>query len=84
MYRFIKVLRVTVGSKARLRPGASRHDLVLAAIPAAFAVAWIIGYAFSVPETTTVTAASVLSGLAVADALFRNPPRDPSGGHRPA
>lgn len=56
---------------------ASRHDLVLAVIPAAFLVSALFGAVLSVDWTAVVTAAAGLSALAVFDALFLNPPRGP-------
>lgn len=62
----------------------SRHDLVLAVIPAAFLVAALLGVALDVEPTTAVGAAAGFSALAVLDALFVNPPRRPSAGRPPA
>lgn len=61
-------------------PRASRYDLVLAVIPAAFLFGALAGTTSSVPTTAAVSAASVVGGLAMLDALFLNPPRRPSAG----
>lgn len=63
---------------------ASRYDLVLTLIPASFLIAAVLGMTLSVTATTAVTAAALVSSLAVIDALFLNPPRDPSRGNPPA
>ena len=55
-------------------PDLSRYDLLLATIPLVFAVMLAVHAALGVPFTAAVTAASVLSGLALSDALFLNPP----------
>ena len=56
---------------------ASRHDLVLAVIPAAFALAALLGATLPVDTTTAVAGGAGVSGIAVVDALFLNPPRGP-------
>jgi hypothetical protein len=53
---------------------------VLAVIPAAFAVAGVLGTTSAVTATTAVSAGALVSALAVVDALFLNPPRRPSTG----
>lgn len=50
------------------------YDLVLGVIPAAFALAVLVGHALSLPVQNVVAAASLFAGLAVVDALFLNPP----------
>lgn len=52
----------------------SREDLVLTAIPLAFAAALIAYTLLSVPFLAALTASSVLSAGVVVDALFVNPP----------
>lgn len=52
----------------------SRYDLVLAAIPSVFVVAVLAGNLLSVPPNVAVGAASLVATLALADALFVNPP----------
>lgn len=84
MYRIAQRLRSGLDRLCGLRRRASRHDLVLAVIPATFLVAALLGLTLSVSATTAVTAAAVLSGLAVMDALFFNPPREPTVGEPPA
>lgn len=53
----------------------SRYDLVLAVIPLAFLLSGLAGVALSVPPHLWLAGGSVVGALAVADALFRNPPR---------
>lgn len=77
-------LGTLVGGAAGPVRRASRYDLVLAVIPAAFLAAAGLGTASSVSVQTAVGAAAAVSGLAVLDALFINPPREPSGGQLPA
>lgn len=84
MYRIVQLLRSGSERLSGLRRRASRHDLVLAVIPAAFVVAALLGTTLSVNATTAVAAAAVLSGLAMMDALFFNPPREPTVGEPPA
>lgn len=58
----------------------TRYDLVLAVIPASFAVA-LLGWATAVvPLTTAAGVASGIGLLAVMDALFFNPPSEPTAG----
>ncbi len=61
---------------------ASRYDLVLAVIPAAFILAALAGTSPSVPARTAVAAAAVVGGIAMFDGLFLNPPRRPRVGRR--
>lgn len=63
---------------------ATRYDLVLAVIPAAFLLAVMLGSTPAVPGPVAVAAASVVGVLAVVDALFLNPPREPTAGRPPA
>lgn len=58
----------------------SRYDALLAVIPAAFLAAGVLGSVLPIPMRTAVAAASVVGMLAVADALFLNPPRGPRTG----
>ena len=55
----------------------TRHDVVLAVIPAAFLVALLVGQFLSISVEATMFGASVVAGLAVVDGLFRNPPGRP-------
>lgn len=64
-------------------PQATRYDLVLAAIPAAFLLAALFASTPAVPEPAAFGAASVVGVLAVVDALFLNPPQGPSAGSHP-
>jgi hypothetical protein len=52
----------------------SHYDLVLAAIPSVFVMAVLAGHLFAVPANVAVAAASLVATLALADALFINPP----------
>jgi len=58
-------------------PSVSRHDVVLAVIPAALFVAALLGQLLSIPFQTALVGGAIVAGLAVADGLFRNPPRRP-------
>ena len=60
--------------------GPSRHDVVLAVIPAAFVLAVLLGGLAGVPARTAVAAAAAVGALAMLDALFFNPPRGPTTG----
>lgn len=84
MYRAVQLLRSASDQLSGLRRRASRHDVVLAVIPAAFLVAAVLGSTLSVSPTTAVAAAAVLSSLAIMDGLFFNPPREPTAGEPPA
>ncbi|WP_415380353.1 hypothetical protein [Halosimplex sp. TS25] len=53
----------------------SRYDLLLLVIPAAFLLALAGSTVSSVPTSALVAGASIVGALAVADGLFRNPPR---------
>ncbi|WP_097007610.1 hypothetical protein [Natronoarchaeum philippinense] len=55
-------------------PSVSRHDLVLAAIPAALVVAALLGQILSIPSQSALVGGAVVAALAVGDGLFRNPP----------
>lgn len=68
------------GRFARSIRSASRYDLVLAIIPAAFGAPGAAGAALPMDATKAVTAAAIVSVLAVVDALFLNPPRRPLSG----
>ena len=62
--------------------GLSRYDLVLAIIPSAFVLAWVLAAVAGLPLRSGLLAASVVGVLAVADALFLNPPRGREPGSR--
>lgn len=52
----------------------SRHDLVLVAIPVAFLFALVAGRLLAVPVQGSMTVAAAVGAIAMADALFLNPP----------
>jgi hypothetical protein len=52
----------------------SRYDLVLAVIPSVFVVSVLIGHLLSLSAQASIGVASLIGALAVADALFVNPP----------
>jgi len=58
-------------------PDPSRYDLLLAAIPLVFAVVLAVHAALGVPVGVAVGAGALVSGAAVLDALFLNPPTAP-------
>lgn len=80
MYRGVNGIRSAVGRLSGPVGRASRYDIVLAVIPATFVVAVLLGTTLSVTATTAVSVAGGVSALAVIDALFLNPPREPSAG----
>ncbi len=55
----------------------SRYDLLLAVIPLAFAVTLAVHAALGVSFRAAVAGGALLSGAAVFDALFFNPPTGP-------
>lgn len=57
----------------------TRYDLVLAVIPTVFIVALMMGTLLSVSPRLALATASAVGGLAVADALFLNPPNARGG-----
>ena len=81
--RIVRPLVGGIGRLASARRRASRHDLVLAAIPAALLLAALASAVLPVPPATAAAGAG-LSGLAVLDALFLNPPRGRGPGVRPS
>jgi len=52
----------------------TRYDLLLALIPAAFAVSVVAGLALSLPVHFAVAVASVVATVPILDAMFLNPP----------
>jgi len=64
-------------SGSRRPPSVSRHDVVLAVIPAALIVAALLGQLLSIPFQSALVGGALVAGLAVGDGLFRNPPRRP-------
>lgn len=74
----VSLVRTAFDRATAIRRQASRYDLVLAVIPAAFVAAVLVGSAAPVSFTTTAGIASAIGLLAVVDALFLNPPREPS------
>lgn len=63
----------------RLLERVSRYDLVLTVIPLAFVTALLATDLLAVSVRESMAVASTVGALAVADALFVNPPR-PNGG----
>lgn len=80
MHRVARLCHAGIASLVGLRRRASRHDLVLAIIPVAFLFAGVLGTTMPVGSMTAVMAGALVSGLAMLDALFFNPPTDPSAG----
>lgn len=58
---------------------ASRYDLLLACIPAAFAVAFAVSALSGVSAHGALTAASLIGAVAIVDGMFRRPPQLPEG-----
>lgn len=58
----------------RVRSAISRYDLLLAAIPLAFAVAVAVAEAIGVPLEGAMVGASVVGLLVLVDGLFLRPP----------
>lgn len=54
----------------------SRHDLVLLAIPAAFALALLASSLLGLPVERTLAGAAIVGVATLIDALFVNPPLD--------
>jgi len=52
----------------------TRYDLVLAVIPIALLAASLVHVVLSVPLVTALGSAAIVSGLALADAIFVHPP----------
>lgn len=65
------------GIVSRAAPSLTRYDLLLAAIPAAFCLAFVASQFLPVPTRSALTAASLVGAALVADGLFRRPPRLP-------
>ena len=65
------VSRTTDGAAA-----VSRYDLVLAVVPVAFLLAFAAGLLSSIPLYAAMAIGSLAGTVAVADALFVNPPGD--------
>ena len=57
-----------------LVPQATRYDLLLAVAPAVFVLGVAASHPASLPPRGGLAGASLVAGLAVVDALFRNPP----------
>lgn len=55
-------------------PELSRYDVVLAAIPFAFALSLVGVTLLSIPLRPAIVASSLVSSLLLADAIFVNPP----------
>jgi hypothetical protein len=75
---FDALTTVAAGLSAAVRDGiarrASRYDLVLAVIPAAFLAAVAVGAALSLPPEVAMLGAAAVGAVALGDALFVNPP----------
>lgn len=54
----------------------SRHDVLLAGLPAAFLLTYLLGSLFLASRAATVAAASLVSATFVVDGLFWDPPGD--------
>ena len=52
----------------------SRYDLTLLVVPLAFLCALVLGSALSIPTSAALAGAALCGAVAVADALFLNPP----------
>lgn len=61
-------------STTPLVPRATRYDLLLALVPAVFVLGVVASHLASLPPRAGLAGASLVAGLAVVDALFRNPP----------
>lgn len=59
----------------RLAQSVSRYDLLLACIPAAFAVAFTVSALSNVPTRGAIVGASLVGAVAIVDGMFRRPPR---------
>lgn len=70
--------RTTFDRVKAIAQQASRYDLVLAVIHAAFIAAVLVGSAASVSFTAAGGAASAIGLVAVVNAVFLNPPREPT------
>jgi hypothetical protein len=66
-------------SDSLLATAFTRHDLVLAVIPSAFVVAMLVGTVLSLSTRASVLLGSLVGALALADALFVNPPETGDG-----
>lgn len=52
----------------------SHYDLMLAVIPSVFLIAVLVGNLLSLPASVAVAGGSLVTSLALVDALFVNPP----------
>lgn len=66
--------RDTDRATTTLVPTATRYDLLLAVVPAVFVVGVVASHLASLSPRAGLAGASLVAGLAVFDALFRNPP----------
>ncbi|WP_246981928.1 hypothetical protein [Halorientalis marina] len=57
----------------------SHYDIVLAVIPVAFLVSVLVGHLLPISTRTALLAAALIGSIAMADALFFNPPIRPDG-----
>lgn len=55
----------------------TRYDVLLLLIPAAFVLALLVAQVSSLGAPTLLAAASLVGAVAMADALFLNPPLEP-------
>jgi hypothetical protein len=70
------------GLDGSLRRSVSRYDLVLAVIPVALIGSILAARVLGAGVETGLVAGAALGGLALADAVLVNPPRDPETGER--
>ncbi len=66
--------RETDRATTTLVPEVTRYDLLLAMVPAVFVLGVAASHLASLPPRAGLAGASLVAGLAVVDALFRNPP----------
>ncbi|MFB6152989.1 MAG: hypothetical protein ABEJ27_01935 [Halodesulfurarchaeum sp.] len=59
--------------------GLSRWDLILATVPIAFLLTYIVGHHLLASRVIAVASATVVSGAPVVDGLFVHPPGDQRG-----
>lgn len=74
----VSTLRLAYRRIAVLCDRASRYDFVLAIIPLAFLGAVALQELLDLSSTMAILLGSLVSALAVIDALFLNPPEGPS------
>ncbi|MFB6165434.1 MAG: hypothetical protein ABEJ31_09780 [Haloarculaceae archaeon] len=70
------------GERTDTRPTGSRvtrYDLLLAIVPLAFLASVLLGLLLPIGDRTALAGALAIGVLALADALFMNPPRSAGG-----